>query len=226
MPEMPDNPIWRAFTGDQARYTVGGAQVRRYAPGYSPIVAFADPSAPDFDALAALCAPGEPFYCAEWAGPPPPGWRLEAETTMLRMVWDAPPPAADDTLDARPLGPADAATALALATRTRPGPFGPRTIELGEYFGCFDEAGALLAMAGERLALTPWREVSGVCTEPAQQGRGFARRLMNLLLRRQLARGEQPFLHVMSANTGAHGLYRRMGFRVVAEPVVRVVVRA
>ena len=40
-----------------------------------------------------------------------------------------------------------------------------------------------------------------------------------------LLRGEQPFLHVMRANAGAHGLYERMGFRDHAESVVRVVAR-
>lgn len=225
MHELPDNPIWRAFAGDQARFTVGDDRVRRYAPGFSPIVAFADPAKPDFGALAALCAPGEAFYCAEWGGTPPPGWRIEAETTMLRMVWDGALPAADDTLPARALGPADADAALALATLTRPGPFGPRTIELGDYLGVFDDDGGLVAMAGERMQLQPWREISGVCTAPAQQGRGLARRLMLALVRRELARGERPFLHVMRANATAHGLYGRMGFGVRAEVVVRVVVR-
>ena len=38
-------------------------------------------------------------------------------------------------------------------------------------------------------------------------------------------RGEQPFLHVMRANPGAHRLYEAMGFRDHAESVVRVVAR-
>ena len=37
------------------------------------------------------------------------------------------------------------------------------------------------------------------------------------------AGGETPFLHVMRANEGAHGLYQRMGFRDHVETVVRVV---
>jgi predicted GNAT family acetyltransferase len=40
---------------------------------------------------------------------------------------------------------------------------------------------------------------------------------------RQLARGETPFLHVMSANRHAHDLYLRMGFCDWCETVVRVV---
>ena len=71
-----------------------------------------------------------------------------------------------------------------------------------------------------------FREISGVCTHPERQGRGWARRLVMELVRRQLRRGETPFLHVMSANTVAHDLYARMGFRDYREVVVRVIGRA
>jgi ribosomal protein S18 acetylase RimI-like enzyme len=221
--ELLANIFWHALTGPQAAFATGSGGARRYAPGFSPIVAFADPARPDFDALRRHCEPGEHFYCADWSGAVPAGWQLEAESTMYRMVWDGPAPAADDSLDARPLRAEHAAQAFELATLTRPGPFGPRTIELGEYLGCF-EGERLVAMAGERAQASNLREVSGVCTHPDQQGRGFARRLMLMLIRREIERGETPFLHVMSTNRTAHELYRRMGFRVHAEPVVRVLV--
>ena len=111
---------------------------------------------------------------------------------------------------------------MALAALTRPGPFGPRTIELGEYFG-YIEAGQLVAMAGERSAAPGLREISGVCTRPGWQGHGLARRLMLKLVGRQLARGDTPFLHVMRTNERAHQLYLDMGFRDERETVVRVV---
>jgi predicted GNAT family acetyltransferase len=75
----------------------------------------------------------------------------------------------------------------------------PRAIELGDYFGHVED-GQLVAMAGERTAAPGLRDISGVCTRPGYQGRGLARRLMLKLVRRQLARGETPFLHVMSAS--------------------------
>ncbi|MDT4871879.1 FR47-like protein [compost metagenome] len=143
---------------------------------------------------------------------------------MHKMVWAGEAPARDDAPDARPIGPEHLDQVLALAELTRPGPFGPRTIELGEYFGLFDGE-RLMAMAGERSFAETLREVSGVCTHPDFQGRGLARRLMLKLIARQLARGETPFLHVMSANTGALGLYQRMGFRTHREVVVRVIAR-
>src|SRR5437763_1237068 len=67
------------------------------------------------------------------------------------------------------------------------------------------------------------RYASGVCSHPDFQGRGLARRLMTKLIRRQMQRGETPFLHVVRDNTTARRLYERMGFRDHRERVVRVV---
>jgi ribosomal protein S18 acetylase RimI-like enzyme len=219
-----DNIVWHSLIGPQAQVAAGSGGARRYAAGFSPIVAFADNERPDFAALAAYCAPDEHFYCGGWTGPAPAGWQIDAEATMFKMVWDAPEPAADGALAAVRLGPEHVPQMLELVALTKPGPFGPRTIELGDYFGCF-EGGRLAAMAGERMFARPLREISGVCTHPDFQGRGLARRLMQLLLRRELQRGETPFLHVMRDNAGARALYARMGFVECQEQVVRVLSR-
>lgn len=217
-----DDIFWQTLTGPQARYAAGAGGARRYARGFSPILAFADADQPDFAALTPYCEPGERFYCDSWTGAAPEGWRIEAEATMFRMVWNAAAPTADEAPDAIALTPAHAGRAVALATLTRPGPFGPRTIELGEYFGYFDGE-RLIAMAGERMNAPGLREISGVCTHPDYQGRGLARKLMAKLVQRQMARAEVPFLHVMRANEAAHQLYLRMGFEDYLETVVRVV---
>jgi len=222
MRDLLANIAWHALTGAHAKFAAGSGDARRYAPGFSPIVGFADPARPDFAALARSCDPGERFYCIDGPAPGLASWSVDLESTMFQMVWQGAAPAGDACPDAVPLGPEHAEQALALASVTRPGPFGPRTIELGEYFGCF-EGPRLLAMAGERMTAGSLREISGVCTHPDAQGRGLARRLMLKLLARQLQRGETPFLHVMRDNASAIGLYERMGFTVHREPVIRVV---
>ncbi|MES2048423.1 MAG: GNAT family N-acetyltransferase [Pseudomonadota bacterium] len=225
MAHLLENIFWHALTGPHARYAAGAGDARRYAQGFSPILAFADAERPDFAALLPFCELGEHFYCGGWSGAAPAGWHIDAETTMFRMVWDGDMPELDDTFTCVKLASQDADQAVALASLTNPGPFGLRTIELGEYLACF-EADRLIAMAGERSFAGVYREVSGVCTHPDFQGKGMARRLMNLLIRRQLQAGETPFLHVMSSNTNAHQLYLRMGFRDYCETPVRVMSRA
>lgn len=216
------NIAWHTLAGPHQRFSAGTSHARRYANGFSPIVGFADPQQPDLDALRPHCDDGEHFYCDGWSGAAPSGWRVDTESTMFKMVWDGETPAHDAAPEAIPLTAEHAAAALALAQLTRPGPFGLRTIELGEYFGLF-EGGQLVAMAGERMHAGDLHEISGVCTHPDHQGRGLARRLMLKLVRRQRSRGETPMLHVMRDNLGARGLYERMGFRPVHESVVRVV---
>lgn len=220
-----DNIVWHTLTGPHAPFAAGQGGARRYAPGFSPILGFEHLSQPDFAALHAHCEPGEHFYCEGWRGEIPEGWRLDAEQAMHQMVWDAPlPEAAALPGLAVPLGAAHAPAALDLAALTRPGPFGPRTIELGKYLGWFDGP-RLVAMAGERMCAASLREISGVCTHPDFQGRGLARRLMLELVQRQMRRGEQPFLHVMHDNVHAHAMYARMGFRDHRQTIVRVVTR-
>jgi ribosomal protein S18 acetylase RimI-like enzyme len=217
-----DNIFWHTLGGRHADIAIGAADARRYAPGFSPIAGFADAQRPNFAALAGFAERGEKLYCSDWNGAAPEGWRIEFESTMYRMVWDADVPADDGDLRAVPLTDEHRDQAIELAALTRPGPFGPKTIEMGEYFGCFEES-RLIAMAGERMQAEGLREVSGVCTHPDFQGRGLGRRLVNALVRRQLQRGDAPFLHVMRSNESAHALYQRIGFRDYRECVVRVV---
>ena len=222
-PPLLDNMAWHSLVGPQAGCAAGRDGARRYAPGFSPILGFADLQRPDFAALRSCCEAGEHFYCADWSGAAPAGWHIEHETTMFQMLWDAPPPE-DEAPEALRLGPAHVPQMLALVELTQPGPFGPRTVELGDYFGVF-EGERLVAMAGERMCAGGLREVSGVCTHPDHQGRGLARRLVGKLVRRELQRDETPFLHVMRDNLGAQRVYARMGFRHARETVVRVLSR-
>ncbi|MDM0112307.1 GNAT family N-acetyltransferase [Variovorax sp. J22R133] len=220
-----DNIPWHSLTGPHARYSLGTGGARRYAPGFSPIIAFANPASPDFAALEQFCAPGEHFYCGGLSGSVPSGWQIDAGTTANQMLWDAAViPADDGALLAVRLGPSHVPQILELVAVTQPGPFAERTIELGEYLGVF-EAGRLVAMAGERMAARGLREISGVCTHPDFQGRGLARRLVEKLIRLELARGETPFLHVMQDNSHARRIYERMGFRHHQEVALQIVSR-
>lgn len=219
-----DNVFWQALADTQRELSVGTDHVRRYSAGLPPLLAFADPKRPRLEELAPFCTPGERFYAPDWRGEPPAGWQVELEATMELMVWSGGTPQ-EEPLEAVTLGAGHVPAMMELASLTRPGPFGPRNLELGAYLGCFEE-GRLVAMAGERMRAREFREVSAICTHPDSQGRGLARRLVQRMVATQLRRGETPFLHVMSSNTGAVHLYRQLGFAPHRTCVVRVVLRA
>ena len=101
------------------------------------------------------------------------------------------------------LGPDDVPEMLDLVERTRPGPFRPATITIGTYLGFRDTAGALIAMAGERMRPPGWTEISAVCTDPAHRGRGLATRLVRAVGAAIRDRGDVPFLHTTRDNTAA-----------------------
>ncbi|MEI9929265.1 MAG: GNAT family N-acetyltransferase [Rhizomicrobium sp.] len=115
--------------------------------------------------------------------------------------------------DILPLGDEDAPEMRALVELTRPGPFGPRTHQLGRFFGIRVD-GRLAAMTGERMTPGTYTEMTAVCVHPDFRGRRYAQALLAHVSRQIETRGEIPFLHVFSENHSAIALYKRQGMTV------------
>ena len=112
MKRLLDNIFWHALSGPQTRFAAGNHAARRYAPGFSAIVAFADQLRPDVSALAAFCEPRERFYTEGWTGAAPAGWQIKVESAMLKMIWEPGMPTVDEAQDAVPLNAKHAPQAL------------------------------------------------------------------------------------------------------------------
>jgi predicted GNAT family acetyltransferase len=80
-------------------------------------------------------------------------------------------------------------------------------------------------MAGERLKLDGFTEISAVCTAPEFRGRGIARTLVAYLAARTLNDGKVAVLHVKAENA-AKILYQKLGFRVRRPIQLTVISRA
>jgi predicted GNAT family acetyltransferase len=102
---------------------------------------------------------------------------------------------------------------LALTSATEPGPFLQNTIRMGKYIGVRGPDGRLMAMAGQRLSLDGFVEISAVCTDPEFRGRGLARALVASLAREIFGQGRIPFLHVKTENA-ARFVYEKVGFAI------------
>lgn len=217
-----DNPIWKAATTRQAHLAYGDGLARRYYRDVVPLAAIANHSDAAVTALCTLVAPGERVWFFE--EPPsldPEDWRITRRIPGFQMVCEALKPAEHDgsepasvMLDTKK----DAAEMNTLKAIAFPGFFGARTPEMGRYRG-IRIGGELVAMAGERLALPGYREVSAICTHPAHLGHGYAQRLTREATATILADGDLPFLHVADGNGAAIHIYEQLGFERCADAV-------
>jgi GNAT superfamily N-acetyltransferase len=215
-----DNVTWAALTGPLAHFAEVKGRAARCDPDVSPFTALADPADPAaWRDLADLVGPGTDLFVAGPRVVPPPGWDRVGGLSGLQMV-DAGV-TGDGDPEAVVLGAADVPEILDLVERTQPGPFRKRTVEMGTYLG-IRRGGRLIAMAGERLRVPGWTEVSAVCTDLDHRGQGLAARLVRAVVAGIEARGERPFLHVLTDNTGAIRLYARLGFEVRTPSTVGV----
>jgi ribosomal protein S18 acetylase RimI-like enzyme len=219
-PSVLDRAAWMSLTGAHAPFARQHGQAARYPGEVSPYAAFAPeavlaPGTADgvagraWDDLASLLGAGGVSALPGVSAEPPDGWEVVSRGQGVQMVGLGVHPAEDP--EAIPLGPEDVPEMLALVAATRPGPFAPRTIELGTYLG-FRRRGALVAMAGERLRPPGWTEISAVCTAPDWQGKGLATRLVRAVAAEICSRGDTPFLHAAATNTDAIRLYEKLGF--------------
>jgi predicted GNAT family acetyltransferase len=211
-----DNIIWKALTTRQAEFAESFKQARRFTAEVSPLAAFSEPTAEGYESLAGLVDTEQTIgLFLESPYQPQPGWSFLAGAPMPEMVCEGNGVPSSSSSDPKivELSAADVPEMLALTALTKPGPFHKRTHELGTYLGIRRE-GKLVAMAGERLKVPGYTEVSAVCTHPEHTGHGYARTLMIEVMQRILERGETPLLHVRQDNVRAIALYERLGFRL------------
>lgn len=221
-----DNPIHAALTGPHAALGRHRGAASVYDPAFTVFAGLADPADPaGWADLAGLLGP-DGRAALFLAAPPvvPAGFTALRQRFIVQMIGPEAPidpgPAPDGLCQ---LTDADSAEMMALAQRTEPGPMGPRTVAMGRYLGVRDAAGALVAMAGERLALRDHVEISGVCTDPAWRGRGLARLLVARLTADAAARGQRSFLHVKTENEAARHVYAQLGYTVRCDMHLSVV---
>jgi predicted GNAT family acetyltransferase len=207
-----DNPIWAALTTSHAAIARSHGDARRYANSVSPLAGLREPTVAAFSDLSALVGPEEQvgLFTTEPLDVPS-AWQVTRSRSIEQMVCTqfAQRPSATPLM----LTQVDIPEMIALTAATEPGPFLPETILMGRYFGTRASDGRLIAMAGERLKLNGFTEISAVCTDPEFRGQGHARALVAFLVAQAHEEGKVPFLHVKAEN-GAKSLYEKLGFRV------------
>jgi hypothetical protein len=213
-----DNPILNALSTEHSGLALGGKLAKRYPPAIGPLSGIVEQSVESYESLRQLAGAGGTLALFLQEKPAPPaGWTLIRGGPLDQMISLEPVSQKSRTLASslaiRPLTSAHVPAMVALAELTEPGPFRDRTSELGAFFGIFEDQ-RLLAMAGQRLHLPDFVEVSAVCTHPDARGRGYARILIDVVVQEIRSRNKTPILHTFSDNHSAVRVYESLGFRV------------
>jgi ribosomal protein S18 acetylase RimI-like enzyme len=209
-----DNPSWSALTTHQSQIALVEGMARRFPPEMCVHGALALPMPQAWESLARLArAPVGLFTPVPLV--PPPGWTVTRQVELLEMVHEdganaiAPSP----SIAVTNLSEADLPEMNVLYEATRPNrKLCQRIQKLGGFLGIRADQ-KLVAMAGLRMHLPGYREVSTVATLPPYEGRGYATALVAALVERIRERNERPFLTVRADNARAIEIYRRLGFR-------------
>ena len=204
-----DNPIFSALTTEHKTLSLSAGCAVRYIKHVIPMAALSDGKS--FSDLYKLLSPQEPiaFLMAKPLSFPS-DLAIIKDIFIDQMVCaDLKPLSLHSIVQ---LNQADVPAMIELTSITKPGPFLEGTIQMGRFFGIKSDDGQLLAMAGERLRMNGFTEVSAVCTNPDFQGRGYAGALITFVSSLILSEGKIPFLHVKTDNIGAKKLYQKLGF--------------
>lgn len=225
MSALLDRAVWNSLCGPHSRFAAGDDLARRFVREIGPIAAMRDQSRECLNSLAGLFADDDDFLAViEVGGIPIPDGLVAEKIAPIFQMTTHQITAGPDPDKYIILSDDDAPEMLELARLTEPGPFSTDTHKLGRFIGIRVD-GRLAAMAGERMKLPGYTEVSAVCTHPDFQGRGYAAMLSRIVARRILDRGEQPFLHAYEINEGAIALYTKLGFVIRQRLIVTMLRR-
>lgn len=225
MNHILDNPIYNALNSAHLNFSVGTDNVKYYEEEVASFAGLKDNSEIDFEVLYENSPLGSLFVVfAVSPAKIPDQWKLITQIDMFQMIYEAKEVPAGIDAGFVDLDKTHVDEMTALVELTQPGPFRPRTIELGNYTGIISD-GNLIAMAGHRFNPTPYTEISAVCTHPDHLGKGYAFQLLREQIKRILNKSEIPFLHVKNDNHGAIKLYKKLGFGIRTEMIAYVITK-
>ena len=214
MEHVLDNPIWHALSTRLTHLNKGSNRVKYFDEAVSPFVTMNFWDEDDLKEMEEILPKERSFYVLiPRVVNIPASFEQLYTTPIYQMVCNAFCTQFRSNQQVLEMAEGDVQEMIELTALTRPGPFSSQTMSFGRYIG-IREGGRLAAMAGERMKVPGYTEVSAVCTHPDFLGKGYASHLMSILCAEIIDRGETPFLHVRADNPRAIRAYERLGFRI------------
>jgi len=208
--EKLDNPVWYSLSETHRDVSINYQNIKFYDPAYCSFGGFIDNNnvAPQIDAYSELIdhffVVGEkPLFSQKIF--------LQKELVCLQMILEK---RVDTHIKEQVIKlDDDAADALSnLVNMVQPGYFKKKTNLLGNYFGILKDE-KLVAVAGERMKMDDFTEISAVVTNPSYTGKGFAKQLVAHTANKIFDENKIPYLHVAETNFDAIRLYEKLGFK-------------
>ena len=209
-----DNPAWNALASHNSQLGVMTETAAYFDPAVSPFVALSAPNQDYLKDLYQTIPFNDDVILVSNAKLTIEGlWKKAVRIDGFQMIYRGPEKPEVEGTEPLKLDERFVPQMLTLTKLTNPGPFLGNTIDFGHYEGFF-EGDRLIAMAGQRLHLNGFAEISAVCTHPEHLGKGYARRLLLRQVNRIQNASETPFLHVKADNARAIGVYESLGFEI------------
>jgi predicted GNAT family acetyltransferase len=210
-----DNPIWTALTTRHTELAEGDDIAKRYLPAFTTLAGLKEETEAAFASLARITNKTQRIgLCSLNDFSVPSMWICSAKFLVAQMICRELKECKSYPMET--LTHADVPEMKELVMQTQPGPFSDRTIDFGTFLA-IKENGKIVAMAGQRMKLPGYDEVSAVCTHPDHQGKGYARALVHEISKRIVAAGNTPILHVRSENPAGIKSYEAVGFKTRRE---------
>lgn len=206
-----NNPAWYSLTEIHQPFAIGTDEIKKYQRSIAPWVGYISSNKNILREIDPFIEQEEGVYFFDELPALPTNYILETELLCQQMICTTEIKTVTDNTVIEKMEDDAASEIETLINLVQPGYYNPGTRLMGEYYG-IRENGQLVALAGERMRMNGFTEVSGVVTRPGYTGRGYARQLVACVTNKNLEAGIIPFLHVAQTNEKAIKLYGHLGF--------------
>lgn len=208
--EQLDHPVWHSLWDIQDKQAVLFPYILAYHPDYA-IFADSYESHKVANSLEIYAQLTPRFYFVGDVPALPSSLKITDVSHCSQMVWNHSDGFKDIPAYVEELDESNTDEIVEVIKSVQPEFVQSKTPLLGKYFGVRVD-GQLVSVAGQRMHLVEFIEVSGCVTRPEHRKKGYQSAVIKAVINNILSKGKTPFLHVNENNRNAISVYQSLGF--------------